>query len=489
MPDPLTALKILAYRNKYEKYRNYQPNGAVEKFINLVGKNDTFISFFSAANGVGKSASGVNVLANIMFPTDNLYFKNLPMFQNFPYLKRGRIISDPTTIKNKIIPELKLWFPKDRYTASKNGKDFESYWITDTGFEFDIMSNEQDVKEFESVDLGWFWFDEPPIQSIYKATVARLRRGGFGMITATPLMGSAWLYDEIYLNQEEGKRKAIEADVEENCEEHGIRGILKHQDIQRMIDEYDDDDIQARVFGKFAHLVGLVYKKFSRDMHVIKPFEVNPRDYCVYEFLDCHPNNPDAISWVAIDRDGRKYVVDEIYMKVDNTDELVSRIKGKAANFRVIERFADPSAWNADQHAENKDLDSLAKKLAAKGLIYKPASKARSSAIVLTRDALDYQKSIQDNKEVILKYPDLYVFDICARHIWEFEHWIYQALSSKSAEKHNPSEKPIDKDDHCMENVGRALLANMEFIPYVVSYQESSLIEGDEPNLDPFGNQ
>ena len=61
----------------------------------------------------------------------------------------------------------------------------------------DLMSYEQDTKEFEAVDLGFAWFDEPPPESIYKATVARMRRGGIIFITATPLTGSAWLYDHI----------------------------------------------------------------------------------------------------------------------------------------------------------------------------------------------------------------------------------------------------------------------------------------------------
>ncbi|MFA5340688.1 MAG: hypothetical protein WC332_02820, partial [Clostridia bacterium] len=37
------------------------------------------------------------------------------LYKDFPYLKRGRIVSDPTTIREKIIPELKLWFPSNRY--------------------------------------------------------------------------------------------------------------------------------------------------------------------------------------------------------------------------------------------------------------------------------------------------------------------------------------------------------------------------------------
>ena len=154
------------------------------------------MSFFSAANGVGKTATGCNIVANIIFETDNKYF-NYPLFKEWPYLKRGRIVADPTTIKQKIIPELKLWFPQGKFSARKGSKDYESIFETDTGWYIDLMTYDQDVKEFESVDLGFFWCDEPPPELIYKALISRLRRGGIGMITATPLTGSAWMYDAL----------------------------------------------------------------------------------------------------------------------------------------------------------------------------------------------------------------------------------------------------------------------------------------------------
>ena len=186
------------YRQLYEKYRYFIPNGKAERFINVVGVDEYFITLFSAANGVGKTASSVNVLAHMFWPVGNPYFKG-PVFEDFPYpLKKGRIVSDATTIAEAIIPEMKKWFPKDRYVTAKRGKNYEYNWKTDTGFDFDCMTYNQSLSEFESVNLSWAYFDEPPPEAIYKATVSRMRRGGFIFIAATPLMGSAWMYDKIY---------------------------------------------------------------------------------------------------------------------------------------------------------------------------------------------------------------------------------------------------------------------------------------------------
>src|SRR3990167_9336291 len=161
LPKLQEAMRItqeLKVRQGEDRAARYAPNGKAEEFIKLVGTNVCLTNLFIAANGVGKSAAGANIVTNICFGVQNTYFKQ-PLFEQFPYIKRGRIISDPTTIKSKIIPELKKWFPSNRYSVKydtfKDGTQYERVWKTNTGFEFDIMSNEQDPKEFESADLGW----------------------------------------------------------------------------------------------------------------------------------------------------------------------------------------------------------------------------------------------------------------------------------------------------------------------------------------------
>lgn len=472
--------KILRYRAKHEKYRDFVPNGKVEEFIKLVGSNKTFISLLSAANGVGKTAVGANILAHMMFKYQEDKWFNYPLFNQFPYNKKGRIVSDPTTVQSTLIPELKKWFPFARYTTSKAGKNYDYHWTTDTGFEFDVMTYDQDVKEFESATLGWQWFDEPPPQAIYKAAISRMRTGGIIFITATPLTGSAWMYDQIMTDPLQGQREFVEADVEANCIEHGIRGILHHSDIERMTAEYSEEDKQARVYGKFQHLTGLVFKKFSRQVHVIKPFAIDLRNFCVYERVDIHPRNPDAVLWGAVDHSGRKYIINELYGNY-STEELIYRIKQKSDDYRIIDRKIDPSAFIVDQHTNN----SLAQRmlhLSQYSLRYTPASKERTMAVVRTKDAIDYQ-IVNDN---MVKPPELYVFDTCIRTIYEFEHWQYNEYTRKAAERKHQSEKPQDKDDHMMENLGRFLIDEPKFIEMPKHILTGTFLEGEEPPLDPY---
>lgn len=473
--EPREILLERARRLKYEQYRYYEPSGKGEEFIDAFASGENFIVLYSAANGVGKTATMSNILAHLFWNTgENEYF-NGKLFKDFPFLKKGRIISTPTNIEKNVIPEMKNWFPKGKYKTKKGNKKFESLWETDTGWEFDIMTYEQDVTEFEGITLGWAWFDEPPPQAIFKATVSRMRRGGIIIIGATPLAGSAYLYDafatgqfEVEVNTTEGgqtqkymrKVAYIEADVESACREHGVRGHLRHEDILRMTAEYSEDEKQARMYGKFQHLVGMVFKRWSRKVHVIPPFQVNLRDYTVYEFLDPHPRTPDAVMWVAVDRKGTKYVIDEMFIKVEGIEDLASRIKNKASQYRVVKRMADPWIFTPNQHLD--DGKTLAMKLADQGLNYIEATKERAMSDRRISDALNYV----DINGFMQKAPEVYVFDTCQRTIFEMEHYRWQEYTGKSADLHDPKAKPVDKDDHMIENLGRALYNEPVFIPY-----------------------
>lgn len=451
----------------------------------MVGENKTFVCLLSAANGVGKTAAGANIVAHILFGNSgNQYFDGLPLFDKFPYPKKGRIVSDPATIKSTTIPELKKWLPPDRYTSGKAGKGFDSVWVTDTKFEFDIMTYEQDAKEFESATLGWAWFDEPPPLAIFKATVARMRRGGIIFITATPLTGSSWMYDHImtYDGDVQGQRDFVEADVEAACIEHGVRGHLHHDDIMRMVSEYDDDDKQARVFGKFQHLVGIVFKNFKRKIHVIKPFYLNRRDFIVGEALDPHPRNPDAVMWLAVDRKGTKYIVDELYGTF-KTGELAERITRKAERYRIEKRIADPSAFVEDKHQTDPGAQTLAATLYNKyNLQYDRATKDRRAADRRIRDALDFEMS----GEELLVTPELYIFDTCVRTIWELEHLVWDDWRGKAGERKSPMEKPVDKDDHMIENLGRLLLQEMIWSPMPTINTRTQVGVKSSKDFDPY---
>lgn len=480
------AREEMARRLTQEKYKYYEPNIKCEEYINAVGSGEHFIIMFSAANGVGKSCASGNIVANIVFPEKNAWF-DFGVYKKWPFPKKGRVVSDPNNLTG-VIETLHEWFPTGKYVTKKKGKNYDSYWkIPETGWDFDIMTYEQKPKEFEGPTLGFVWFDEPPPKPIFKACVARLRKGGMIFISATPLEGSGWLYDHIvdarlntkdkkFKDRAEKQRVNIEADVWAACKDiPGTRGHLSRDNIEKMIAEYDEDEKQARVYGKFQHLAGLVYKNWSRDIHMIKPFEVNPREYCVYEMIDPHPRNEDAVQWVAVDKNHTKIVVDELYINPTSTEDLAMQIKAKASQFRVVKRLGDPSMFNKDQHQGD---ESLADKLRKHGLNYLPATKQRTMANQAIKDGFDFVKGPTGEMR---KAPEILVFETCARTIWEIEHWRWDEWKGKTGENKDRKETPVDKDDHMIENLGRCMVQKPAFVPFVRENRQNY-----QHNYDPF---
>lgn len=479
-------------REQSNRGRHYVPNGKAQEFIEMVGGGELFVSMFVAANGVGKSAAGANIVTNICFGIQNEYF-DLPIFRDWPYLKRGRIISDPTTIKEKIIPELEKWFPANEaknipeanFELAKEGKNYVCKIETKTGWTIDIMSTEQADKEFESADLGWVWIDEPIPERKFMATVARGRMGMIMFWTMTPLFQAAWAKDWMDTAIENGTADYVEAEVEDNCKIHGVRGILEHDAIVRMVDAMDENEKEARAFGKFGHLIGRVHKKFSRKIHVIDPFPIDVRNYTVYKALDPHPRVDDHVLYLAVDRKGTYYITSEILFS-EEVPEMYAQMKAHESNMNYRlegshSRIIDPSAFNDDKHMQEKSVGSQFHDLGERWI---RGSKDLMAGIKRTDTALDYK--LKEGK--LFRPPELFIFSTCPVLIKQMEEYVWSEWKGASKDEKQPNPRPKDKNDHNVENLHRLLLHEPEYIPYKRGKGTTGYVDYEEEyrELDPY---
>ena len=413
----------LQERDEMEAAQHYVPNGKAEEFIKLVGSDKNFVNMFIGANGTSKTGTGANIVANIIFGPQSDWFKH-PLFQRFPYIKKGRIISDPTTIKEKIIPELIKWlprntykhFPDKTYEMTKEGKNYASKFVFNNGWVIDLMSNEQDLKSFESVDLGFLWIDEPMPKDKFLASLARGRLGMICFWTYTPLFQAGWIKEWIDANiNVEGMADYIEAEMEDNCLIHGVRGFFEHKSIQRIADSMPEDEKEARVFGKFGHLLGRVHKRFNRKIHVIKPFPMNERDWTTYKALDPHPRVQDHVLYLSINRQGTMIVSAEL-LSEGLVKQMYSRMLSleTSMHFRIEDRLIDPSAFNDDQHKVEKSVGSQLYDL---GETWIKGSKNLMAGIKAVEDAFDYEMVAGK----FVKPPTLFIFDTCRVTIKQLE--------------------------------------------------------------------
>ena len=485
----------LEERDSMEAAKHYIPNGKAEAFINLVGSNESFVNMFIGANGTSKTGTGANIVANIVFGPQSEWFEK-PLFQNFPYIKKGRIISDPTTIKEKIIPELIKWLPRNKfkympeklYETTKEGKYYASKITFNNGWVIDIMSNEQDLKSFESVDLGFVWIDEPMPKDKFMATLARGRLGMIVFWTYTPLFQAGWIKDWIDDNMNNGIADYVEAEAEDNCKIHGVRGFFDHKAIQRMADSFPEDEKEARVFGKFGHLLGKVHKRFNRKIHVIKPFPINEKDWTTYKALDPHPRVADHVLYLSVNRAGMKVVSAEL-LSEGLVKQLYARMKAleSSMQFRIEDRLIDPSAFNDDQH---KVEASVGSQLFELGETWIKGSKNLMAGIKKLEDEFDFEMVAGK----MVRQPGIYIFDTCRVTIKQLEEYVWAEYKGNSADEKKASGRPKDKNDHMPENLHRLVLHNPKFIPYEIRQSgpigggTSGISDIAEHDFDPYGN-
>ena len=444
-----------------------------EKFINDIAKGEKMVYVNTSANGVGKTTMLVNILANLIYPGNNKWFDQ-GIFRDWKHKRRIRYMSTKEGLEETVIPMIEEWFPAGTYEAEKRGHSYNNLFKfkNHLGQEWvmDMLTYDQAPTKFESVTLGLAICDEPPPNYVISGTIMRLRTGGHFLIGATGVGENAHvIYDRFVAKDametikltEDGEEIQVPmsvsihtTDLESACKEHGVRGFLDHDVIENMIASIPESERMPRVYGKYAHMLGLVFKQFSQRIHVVEPFNIDFDDYTVYHALDPHARINDAGLWVAVGKTGKMFVVDELWIDPKDERDLASAIKRKNALYRMNGMLIDSAAKATTKHSQEV---SLLDKLIELGLDYIPAAKApglRKQANKRIETALNYRE-VGGQLEL---EPQIYIFSDCVNTIREISNWRYQEWMGKQADKKGLNETPMDKDDHMIECLGRILL-------------------------------
>lgn len=428
------------------------PNGAQEKAIAEVGNLENFITVLSFANGVGKTSIVFAILAAIQWGAPTSAFDH-KLYREYPsrWPKRVRIVTESELVSDMgpIQTEAAKWWPKGRYSWTKGGKQYNKFFYTDTGFFGEVMTNEQALKEFEGKTNAINVFVEPPPKLIFNACIARQRMGGLNIMDMTPLTSSAWVKDDIIDKAQivtdgktVGKSFCISADIEENCQEHGKNGQLKHEDIQQIISRYDPDEIEARAHGKFVHLSGRVLKNFDRNVHV-REFEIPDSGVSHGMVVDPAIGKPLAILWRFVDAAKVLHYYDEspefeFHNAKDSNlgvADYVSIIKAKEEGRRMDSRILDRHFGNARRTLGGL---TLRQEFAEAGLDFEdsytmdPAAEIESGVLAM-KAVLKYDKT----KPVdALNRPRIVIHPRCINLIAALERWSRDPKTGKTKDEY-----------------------------------------------------
>lgn len=336
----------------------------------------------------------------------------------------------------------------------------------------------------ESSDYDWCHVDEPIEEGHWKAILRGLTdRMGKAWFTCT-LLEQPWIND-FFFKDSKNQQQEYHQVVDEQTGRHikwTMTGsifdnpYLQQEAIDDFLQSLTEEERACRISGIPMYLAGLVYKQFRHGevvqfdgsrlkSHILETVPAGwnsysdpPLNYTIHYAIDPHPRTPHAVLFIAVSPEGRPYVFNEIWMTGDSK-ELADRIRPILLGRYVITRIMDPSAFIEDQ----RNKSTFATDLQTQGIQG------------LEKGPKDLERGIPAVQAVLKQSDYLYVSPMCRTFLWEIGRY---AWGDKQGV---PTNKPIDKDDHMMENLYRLVLRGLQYSDrsYTVPPIEEEEINGD----------
>lgn len=318
-----------------------------------------------------------------------------------------------------------------------------------------VKSFKNNPQGSESDDWDHVHWDEPVPQKMRDAVMrGSVDRGASEMFTLTPLT-EPWIWDMFY--GEDGNAQ----DIVKRGEVHLYNDIywsvvgsmddnpyLTPEARDLYLAELSDEERETRRHGIPLQFAGLVYKQYSDAVHMMQRVPNGWDDYdqpsleeTVYVYMDPHPQTPTHVMFVCVGVDGRRYIFNELWTR-DNSTEIARSIRKIIGARQVMWYKGDPCMFNEDKMSGT----CWASDFAQEGIFFERAIKDPSRGIKEAQKALE---TFDHNG-----MPTWMVSPYCKRFRWEIKrfHW-------KDGEN-----KPVDKDDHAMENFYRAVLDKPQYV-------------------------
>lgn len=362
-----------------------------------------------------------------------------------PMPNRGRIgVTDFKVLEQVIWPKIEALLPKDSVQELRKGaKGLVTGILFKTGSFIDIMSYEQLPMKWESVDLDWVHFDEPPPLPIWRATRPRLiDRDGRAWFTLTPLE-EPWLFEELWEQCGVNPRYwGMMMDMRKNP-------YLAKGSVDAFVSEVNEEDYESRVQGKFRHLVGKVFKAFSDDFpyvvddDYIKLSKTWPRLLVV----DPHEKTPWALQWYAYDEDNDTvYRYDEFrHDPADGIEVFGNVIRNKelehnapvAEHMRIIDTYAAKPTYNK---GGNSLIDEIAE---ITHMHFRVADKTDQNSRLW-----DLVNRYRINP--VTNLPRLVTFASCTEARKEIKNYVWDKHRTKAGQYAEEKQTPVKKNDHAI---------------------------------------
>jgi len=328
------------------------------------------------------------------------------------------------TYPMSLVPERELELVLDRAAIKRRVRQERAIELQN-GFRLETKTAEYPDR-LRGPGLAIVWIDEASLisQHAWNIILGRvLDTDGIILVTTTP-RGRNWLYEEFYLRSKtDPDYMVVQAKTEDNP-------TISKDEIAKLRSRYKGEFAAQELDAEFVTFSGLVFKNFDIKKHVIPPL-VPKQHATVFAGIDFGFNDPFVCLWIA-KQDGHYYIFDEHYYSgqtLQNHSVMIHR------RCRKPERFwADPTG--AQERAELQRY-------------HVPTLSFKESSVMAGIQMVEYllTQTLPDGK------PILQVCENCTHTIEEFRMYSY----AEAKEGRNPTEKPIDAFNHCMDAARGAL--------------------------------
>lgn len=316
----------------------------------------------------------------------------------------------------------------------------------------------------ESGNYDWIHIDEPCPQKMWKALARGLvDTNGSAWFTCTPIM-EMWIND---LFLPDGNFRDFFGDGHVTMKDYDgqrleawmLTGSIHDNPFNtaeakaQFLSELTSDEREAREDGRPLQLAGAIYKQFHPEEHIYrkvpkgwKDFHEPPLDYCIRVAIDTHPTTPHAALFAATapaKEGGKSYTFfwAEIFQQVliPNYCKLVF----ETLNGRWPQRcLLELAAYN-DVPTNGITMSDL---FYQSGLPVEAATKDLQMGIMKVQADLAARDAF--GHPYLMFSPHLY------ETLREFDRYVWDTDKGK----------PVDRDDHMMENLYRLVLTGLEYL-------------------------
>lgn len=426
---------------------------------------------FGGAAGGGKSYG--QITDALLYALKYAGSKQLILRRSFPELERSLIAASLSLYPAAVC----------KYQNTKRKWNF----VNGSAIEFGYCDAEKDVYRYQGAEYDVIRFDELThftqeqylyllsrvrgINSFPKSVKSTANPGGIGHTWVKQRFLDGKTPDKVYSDENGHSTVFLPSLIQDNS------FLMKNDPLYlKRLEQLPEKEKKALLYGDWDIFEGQVFSEWRNNpqgyltrqyTHVIKPFAI-PKEWRRFRSFDFGYAKPFAVTWFAVDHDGRAYLYRELYGCTGTPDTGIKWTAQQIANeILKIEReqecghritgIADPAIWNATGSEEG----SIAEMMQACGVYFEKGKNNRLAGKMQVHYRLAIDKT---------GLPMLYVFQTCRNTI--------RTLPLLTYDPSNPEDVDTRQEDHIYDTIKYFFMANP--IPPRV-HEEQTVMDGFDP--------